>query len=295
MAWIHSLSRVAVAALGFVALTNGTADARGPSRGQAKPGHASVARSHARIILSGMVYRSGPSHGGALQCVPFARENSGIELTGNAANWWSAADGLYERGARPEVGSVLNFRANGRMRLGHVAVVSNVIDGRNVEIDHANWSGRGAIGRNVRVVDVSAGNDWSAVRVALSRGDYGSVYPTYGFIYDRPDRGVMVANAGTGTGTGAFSANRVDALPMMAAARDLRALDQRIQLAPTQEQEVAEAPDDYSPRRAYRSSRIRVADHRVHDQRRIRTTVAAVGHRTRTVHVAAPVKQRRRT
>ena len=293
MAWMLSLSRVAVAALGFVTLSHGAADARGSSRGQAKPGHAFAARSHARIILSGMVYRSSPSRGGALQCVPFARENSGIELAGNASNWWSAADGLYERGARPEVGSVLNFRANGRMRMGHVAVVSNVVDGRNVEIDHANWSGRGAIGRNVRVVDVSAGNDWSAVRVALSRGDYGSVYPTYGFIYDRPDRGIMVANAGTGGG--AFSAGRTDALPMMAAARDLRAMGQRIQLAPTQEQEVAEAPDDYTPRRAYRSSRSRVADHRVHDQRHIRTTVASVTHRTRATHPAAPVKQRRRT
>ena len=25
-------------------------------------------------------------------------------------------------------------------------------------------------------------------------GDYGSVYPTYGFIYDRPDHGMMIAN-----------------------------------------------------------------------------------------------------
>jgi hypothetical protein len=33
------------------------------------------------------------------------------------------------------------------------------------------------------------------VRVGLGRGgEFGSVYPTYGFIYDRPDRGVMVAN-----------------------------------------------------------------------------------------------------
>jgi hypothetical protein len=42
---------------------------------------------------------------------------------------------------------------------------------------------------------VSANNDWSEVRVGLGRtGDFGSTYPTYGFIYDRPDRGTMVAN-----------------------------------------------------------------------------------------------------
>jgi hypothetical protein len=40
------------------------------------------------------------------------------------------------------------------------------------------------------VIDVSANNDWSAVRVGLGQsGSYGSVYPTYGFIYDRPDNG----------------------------------------------------------------------------------------------------------
>jgi hypothetical protein len=46
------------------------------------------------------------------------------------------------------------------------------------------------------VVDVSEANDWSAVRVGLGRsGDFGSVYPTYGFIYDRPDNSVEVAAA----------------------------------------------------------------------------------------------------
>jgi len=135
---------------------------------------------------------------GGISCVPFARSVSGIELKGNAANWWSAAAGVYERGDRPEPGSVMNFRATGHMRLGHVAVVSRVIDSRQVEIDHANWWGpgaRGGVSRGIPVVDVSANNDWSEVRVGLGRsGEFGSVYPTYGFIYDRPDRGTMVAN-----------------------------------------------------------------------------------------------------
>jgi surface antigen len=136
---------------------------------------------------------------GGISCVPFARAASGIELKGNAANWWDAADGVYERGSRPEPASVLNFRATGRMRLGHVAVVTRVIDSRQIEIDHANWwgpgAGKGGVARAIPVVDVSERNDWSQVRVGLGHtSDFGSVYPTYGFIYDRPDRGTMVAN-----------------------------------------------------------------------------------------------------
>ncbi len=89
---------------------------------------------------------------------------------------------------------MLNFRANGAMRMGHVAVVNQVVDSRTIEIDHANWGGpgavRGGISRDISVVDVSPANDWSAVRVALGHsGEFGSIYPTYGFIYNRPDRG----------------------------------------------------------------------------------------------------------
>jgi len=135
-----------------------------------------------------------------LQCVPFARAASGIELKGNAANWWDAAGGVYARGQAPEVGSVLNFRATRGMRLGHVAVVTHVVSSREVEIDHANWAGPGAskggVSRGMSVIDVSPDNSWSQVRVSLGGGDgkYGSVYPTYGFIYDRPDDGVFVLN-----------------------------------------------------------------------------------------------------
>jgi surface antigen len=136
---------------------------------------------------------------GGISCVPFARNDSGIALTGNAWTWWDNAAGVYTRGRVPEPRSVLAFRSNGRMRLGHVAVVSRVINPREVEIEHANWSafgGRGNIARNVPVVDVSEANDWTAVRVGLGRtGQFGSVYPTYGFIYGRPDTGTLVASA----------------------------------------------------------------------------------------------------
>ena len=154
---------------------------------------ASYSEVPSRFRLQHGVYGRMVSHsGGGLQCVAFARATSGIELSGNAADWWDNAAGVYQRGAIPEVGSVLNFRANGRMRLGHVAVVTAVVDSRSVEIDHANWAGpgavRGAVSRAVTVVDVSPANDWSAVRVELGHtDDFGSIYPTYGFIYNRPD------------------------------------------------------------------------------------------------------------
>jgi surface antigen len=137
--------------------------------------------------------------GAGISCVPFARSASGISVAGNAWQWWQNAAGVYERGRVPESGSVLAFRSNGRMRLGHVAVVSRVINPREVEIEHANWAGtgmRGGVARNVPVVDISEANDWTAVRVGLARsGEFGSVYPTYGFIYDRPDNGTLVASA----------------------------------------------------------------------------------------------------
>jgi hypothetical protein len=135
--------------------------------------------------------------GRGISCVPYARQVSGIEVPGNAWQWWSNAVGEYARGNQPESGGVLVFRSNGRMRLGHVAVVSGVVNSREVLVDHANWAG-GGVARGVAVVDVSEANDWSAVRVQLpNRGDYGSVYPTYGFIYNRPDRGEVITASAT--------------------------------------------------------------------------------------------------
>ena len=135
---------------------------------------------------------------GGISCVPFVRAATGMEVKGNAHLWWDSAAGAYERGQRPEAGSVLNFRSTSRMRLGHVAVVARVVDSRTVEVDHSNWAGpgggKGRVARGVPVIDVSPNNDWSSVQVGLAGGGLGSVYPTFGFIYDRADRGVMVAN-----------------------------------------------------------------------------------------------------
>ena len=130
-----------------------------------------------------------------IQCVAFARTASDVALPGNAADWWYNAAGVYARGQAPEQGSILNFRATGRMPYGHVAVVEDVLDPRTVVIDQSHWGSAG-VSRDVRVIDVSAENDWSEVRVELGhQGSYGSIYPTYGFIYARPAGGADTAVA----------------------------------------------------------------------------------------------------
>jgi surface antigen len=135
------------------------------------------------------IQRSGP----VLQCVAFARDASGIHISGNAHAWWNNASGQFLRGQRPERGAVLNFRASGGMRLGHVSVVSRVISEREILIDDANWAApgqrKGMVRRNASVIDVSPNNDWTEVRVANGIGSWGRVYPTFGFIYPRADRG----------------------------------------------------------------------------------------------------------
>jgi surface antigen len=155
-----------------------------------------VGMSRGHLARHAMFSRGG--HWG-ISCVPYARQVSGITVAGNAWQWWENAAGQYARGDRPEAGSVLNFRANHRMPMGHVAVVSRVINAREVIVDQANWptaSMRGGVSHDVAIVDVSEANNWSAVRVELDHGgDFGSVYPTYGFIYNRPDnRGIVTAS-----------------------------------------------------------------------------------------------------
>ncbi|HEY0595087.1 CHAP domain-containing protein [Sphingopyxis sp.] len=124
-----------------------------------------------------------------LQCVPFARAESGVEIRGNAKTWWAQAAGTYERGEEPRKGAVMAFAGTRGMPLGHVAVVKKVVSDREILIDHANWSPingrRGQIERNVRVVDVSDAGDWSMVRVWYAPiGDLGlRANPVQGFIY----------------------------------------------------------------------------------------------------------------
>lgn len=119
---------------------------------------------------------------GRIWCVPFARAVTGIDLRGNAVTWWKQAADRYDRGVKPRVGAVMNFRATRKMPMGHVAVVSKVVDDRTVLVDQANWE-RNRITQDTLVVDISAKNDWSKVRVENAHGTLGAPYPVFGFIY----------------------------------------------------------------------------------------------------------------
>ena len=128
------------------------------------------------------------------QCVPFARKMSGIKLFGDALTWWEQAAGHYARGHKPQVGAVMSFQPYRTMALGHVAMISKIIDERTVLLRHANWSfiagRRGHVELDVRAVDVSRQNDWSEVRVwYVPLGDLGTTrWPINGFIYNRKPR-----------------------------------------------------------------------------------------------------------
>jgi surface antigen len=123
------------------------------------------------------------------ECVPFARAASGIQIYGDAWTWWDRAEGRYQRGDKPRVGSVIVFAKTSRLPLGHVAVISQIVDPRVAMVTHANWSRidgeRGHTEQDVTLTDVSDDNDWSAVKVWYrDRDGLGStVYPVYGFIY----------------------------------------------------------------------------------------------------------------
>ena len=131
------------------------------------------------------------------QCVPFARAASGIQIYGDAWTWWDQAEGRYRRGEKPQIGSVIAFAKSARLRLGHVAVVSRVVEKRVLMITHANWSRqngqRGHTEQDVTLFDVSRDNDWSEVKVWFrdSDGLGGSVYPVHGFIYGTPEAGTV--------------------------------------------------------------------------------------------------------
>lgn len=120
-----------------------------------------------------------------LQCAPFAREQSGIAIYGDANTWWRQAAGRYPRSNSPASGSVLVMRGYKNAHRGHVAVVRQVVSSRIILVDHANWLNRGEISTNVPVADVSPNNDWSEVRVWHIPGrQWGArIYRANGFIH----------------------------------------------------------------------------------------------------------------
>ena len=130
-----------------------------------------------------------------IECAPFARAVARLPLRGAAADWWVLADGRYARGQTPRVGSILVFRRTARLPDGHVAVVSSVVSDRRILVTHANWV-RHQVSENVPVIDVSAGNDWTRVRVWWPpAGQIGATeYATFGFIAaDDPPRSDQIA------------------------------------------------------------------------------------------------------
>lgn len=159
------------------------------------------------------------------QCVPFARLISGIQIFGDARTWWQQAAGRYETGFQPRAGAVLCFKPTSRMRLGHVAVVSQVLTDRVVQITHANWSpidgSRGKVEKDVTVIDVSPNGDWSQVKVWYdpTRDLGGSTYPTHGFIYPDATARVMAASGLAKVQNGVIAVAQSAATQMGAAVR----------------------------------------------------------------------------
>jgi surface antigen len=161
------------------------------------------ARSAIDSIVSGGASEPGRSISGTarikdpgyLECVPYARQLSGIQIYGDAHTWWKQAGGRYARGQEPKVGAVLAIEPHGNSTLGHVAAVSGIVDSRTILVSHANWSIPGKIERNVTVLDVSPANDWSEVRVwyGPSRNLGASHWPVAGFIYNEKPGSVKAA------------------------------------------------------------------------------------------------------
>ena len=119
-----------------------------------------------------------------LQCVPYARKLSNIQIRGNAWTWWEQAEGRYPRSSHPKAGAVMVLQRK-QNSLGHVAYVEEVIDNRTALVSHANWLNKGRIHNLAPVIDVSEANDWSAVRFWNTEGGHfgGNTYYPYGFIH----------------------------------------------------------------------------------------------------------------
>ena len=167
------------------------------------------------------------------QCAAFARVFSGIQIFGDAYTWWEQASGRYAKGDTPQSGAVLVFKPQGSMRLGHVAVVSQVLTDRIIQVTHANWStidgSRGKIEQNVTVVDVSPLGDWTEVKVWYDPlRDLGkTTYVTYGFIYKSAAQNAQFAarNAAMTVAQGAMrqmaaAVTSPSGMPMQAMAKD---------------------------------------------------------------------------
>lgn len=156
-----------------------------PYAGHVPPGPAAVAGPVAQPVRPEPPSPRIVSGKPGLQCVPYARQASGIPIRGDAWTWWSKAEGKYDRSNRPAVGSILVVSRTAKNRYGHLAVVTRIIDDREIVVNHANWLNKGQIHLDVPVRDVSARNDWSVVRFWYTPANVmgKSTYPVSGFIH----------------------------------------------------------------------------------------------------------------
>ncbi len=151
-----------------------------PARMESRPAYARPMANLPKPLLAEIVT---PKR--RLQCVPYARQLSNIQIRGNAWTWWEKAVGRYVRSGAPKAGSVLVLkRKNNANSLGHVAYVEEIIDNRMIVVSHANWLNKGRLHNHTPVLDVSKANDWSEVRFWHTPGRHfgGHVYRPYGFI-----------------------------------------------------------------------------------------------------------------
>jgi hypothetical protein len=118
-----------------------------------------------------------------LFCVEYARALSGLAIFGDAKYWWARARTLYDRASHPVEEAVMAFSGSAKLKKGHVAVVSQIVSAREIRVEQANWMNKGEIDHATPVLDVSANNDWSKVRVwDVPSRQFGSVYAVSGFI-----------------------------------------------------------------------------------------------------------------
>lgn len=121
---------------------------------------------------------------GWTECVPYARQVSGIQIYGDAHTWWEQAAGRYAREPMPQSGSVMVLHGYAGPKRGHLTLVTRIISAREIRVDHANWLNDGNVYLNSPVIDVSPNNDWSMVRVYNNRDGHLGIrnYNVRGFI-----------------------------------------------------------------------------------------------------------------
>jgi surface antigen len=132
---------------------------------------------------SGQIGRYAP-----VDCAPFARALTGVQLSGAAEDWWYEAAGRYQRTGDPQVGAILVLSRSTRLPDGHVAVVSRLVSAREMLVTQANWVHH-RVTEDQPVIDVSPRNDWSLVQVWWPPADQMGLtrYTALGFILpDQP-------------------------------------------------------------------------------------------------------------